>query len=215
MRTSLVSAALFALVFTLSAVPNGNAQTLPQLTIDTTYPAMNGTTIAVPAGGSFQNALDMAQPGDTITLQAGATYTGNFTLRAKSGTGWIVIRTSAPDSSLPPEGRRITPAYASVMPKIVTTNSEPAVQTASGAHHYRLTGVEVTTSPGASINYGLVVFGSGASHLVLDRVYIHGQPNNNMRRGVAFNSAWTAAVDSYISECHEIGADSQEIGRAS
>ena len=96
---------------------------LPRVFINTNYTPPTGRTIAVPAGGDFQAAINQAQPGDIITLQAGATYTGNFTLPAKSGTNWIVIRTSAPDSSLPPPGTRITPAFASVLPKIVTPNA--------------------------------------------------------------------------------------------
>ncbi len=40
--------------------------------------ASHAATIAVPAGGDFQAALDAAQPGDVITLEPGATYTGNF-----------------------------------------------------------------------------------------------------------------------------------------
>jgi hypothetical protein len=54
-------------------------------------------TIALPAGGDFQAALDSARAGDVIT-----------------------IRTSAADSSLPASGVRITPAYGSLLPKLVT-----------------------------------------------------------------------------------------------
>src|SRR5215831_10308788 len=47
--------------------------------------------------------------------------------------------------------------------------------------------------------------------LIVDRCYIHGNPSDTSRRGVALNSASTAVIDSYISECHESGADSQAI----
>src|SRR5215813_7340654 len=73
----------------------------PRAQVDTTYKPPTGQTIAVPAGGDFQAAINQAKPGDVITLQAGATYTGNFTLPKKAGSGCIVIRSSAPDSSLP------------------------------------------------------------------------------------------------------------------
>ncbi|HEX6177008.1 MAG TPA: Ig-like domain-containing protein [Thermoanaerobaculia bacterium] len=179
---------------------------------------MTGTTINVPAGGNLQSAIDSARLGDTIVLAAGATYTGNYTLPAKTGSGWIIIRSSAADSSLPAPGRRMTPLYASLLPKIVTPNSLPAIQTAAGAHHYRFVAVEFTTSPGVTMNYGLIYFGTNwqtasevPSQLILDRVYVHGQPTRNMRRGVALNSAWTAVIDSYISECHEQGADAQAV----
>src|SRR5215831_1129491 len=192
---------------------------LPRVFIDTTYAPPTGRTIAVPAGGDFQAAIDQAQPGDVITLQAGATYTGNFTLPAKTGNDWIVIRTSAPDSSLPPPGARITPAHASIMPKIVTPNSQPAVEALSGAHHFRLIGLEFAVATGVPQTFSLIELGDNQTSLaqlphdlILDRLYIHGSPSITLRRGVTLNSASTAVIDSYISDCHEEGADSQAIG---
>src|SRR5467141_1684296 len=120
-RTLLLSAALLGASICAIPINAQNLPTLPQRSVDTSYPVMTGTTTDVPSGGDFQGALDRAQYGDTIRLQAGATYSGTFTLPAKSGSGWIIIRTSAPDSSLPAQGQRITPSYASVLPKIVAT----------------------------------------------------------------------------------------------
>src|ERR1051326_2116420 len=51
-------------------------------------------TINVGPKDSLQAALNAAQYGDTIVLQAGATYIGGFTLPLKSGTGEIVIQSS-------------------------------------------------------------------------------------------------------------------------
>ena len=57
-----------------------------------------------------------ASCGDVILLQAGATFKGPVTLPAKNcdAQHWITLRTSAADSSLPPEGTRITPCYAGI-----------------------------------------------------------------------------------------------------
>ena len=63
------------------------APELPRRLVDTTLVAPSGRTIAVAAGGNFQGALNAAQPGDVITLQAGATFTGPFALPAKPGAG--------------------------------------------------------------------------------------------------------------------------------
>src|SRR3989442_11109246 len=97
----------FAAAVLLQAVPLvlfgsalGAEPELPRVFLDATYVVPTGRTVAVAAGSDFQAALDLAQPGDVITLEAGARFTGNFTLSPKTGDGWIVIRTSAPDSSL-------------------------------------------------------------------------------------------------------------------
>ena len=78
----------------------------------------SAATLTVNAGGNLQAAIDAAKPGDTILLQAGATFTGSFKLPAKSGTTYITIRSSTPDSQLPPAGTRITPASAPLLAKI-------------------------------------------------------------------------------------------------
>src|SRR5262245_39072488 len=57
----------------------------PRVRLNTTYAPPTGRVIEVKAGGDFQAALNEARPGDVITLQAGATFTGNFTLPNKSG----------------------------------------------------------------------------------------------------------------------------------
>jgi hypothetical protein len=114
---------------------------LPRVFLDTTYATPTGKTIHVPRGGDLQKALETAQPGDVITLEAGATFVGPFTLPNKPGAGWITVRTSAPDSALPPPGTRITPEYSSVMPKLITRAAAAIISTAPGAHHYRFIGV--------------------------------------------------------------------------
>jgi hypothetical protein len=66
---------------------------LPRVFLDTTYsPPTRGKLIGVSAGDDLQGAFDTAQPGDVIEIQAGATFTGNFILPKKPGTGWIYIR---------------------------------------------------------------------------------------------------------------------------
>jgi hypothetical protein len=195
-----------------------NAPELPRSTVDTRIVAPTGKTIAVPSGGNLQQAIDQAQPGDVITLQAGASYVGNFYLRNKSGSGWITIRTSASDASLPAPGTRITPSYAGVLPKILSPNSMPALGTDNSAHHYRLIGIEVGVTSSTTLNYGLVRLGSAshgstqiANNIILDRVYLHGHGTVHLKRCVELNSATSAVIDSYLSECHGQGQDTQAI----
>jgi len=193
---------------------------LPRL-LDFPMPAQTGRTIAVRAGDDLQAAIDAARYGDVITLERGATFRGTFRLRAKPGSGWIVIRTAG--ASLPAEGQRVLPRHAAGMAKLVTVRSgTAALKTDLGARGYRIVGVEITAAPSVRRLTGLVNLGDGsnaqnsmakmARDLVLDRVYVHGNPELDLRRCVALNSASTAIIDSYLSECHAKGADSQAIG---
>jgi hypothetical protein len=200
--------------------------TLPQ-TFDTgmpAAPAAGGKIISVGATDDLQAKIDAANPGDVIELPSGAVFTGNYILRAKPGNSdsWIVIR-PAPTSVLPAEERRMTPALAAAanLPRLQTANSEPVFQTEAGAHHYRLVGLEITSVSTSGLTYALVTLGTDAFYqktltvvphdLVLDRLYLHGTATLTLRRGVALNSAFSAVVDSYISDVHENGADSQAI----
>src|SRR5262244_230590 len=91
-------------------------------------------TVTVPTGGSLQQALNSAQPGDTIALTPGAVYTGSFTLPAKNGDSPITLRTAG-DSGLPGDGARISPGDSPSLAVIRQGGSAPALQTAPGAHH--------------------------------------------------------------------------------
>jgi hypothetical protein len=201
--------------------PAAGAPELPRLSVDTRYPQGATRTLLVRAGGNLQAALDSARYGDVVALEPGATFTGNFVLRAKSGTGWIVIRSAASDASLPAEGTRLTPASAAQMPKILSPNVAPAIATDPGAHHYRLVALDIGLSSAAPYSYGLVALGSAGSdqnalsqvpsYLVIDRSWVHGTPTQSIRRCVALNSAHSAVVDSYLDDCHGRGQDTQAI----
>jgi len=190
----------------------------PRDVVDTVLPPQRGRILPVRKGADPQAALDAAQPGDVVSLEAGAVFHGNFVLPRKTGPGWIVVRTSAPDSDLPRPGTRITPASSEVMPKLVSPNDSPAVQTAPGAHHYRFVGVEFSTAGYVTRIGPIVAFGGKhsrpadvPSHLILDRCFVHGQPGADTFQGVLLNSRATAVVDSHISEIHVRGRDSQAV----
>jgi len=102
-----------------------------------------GATLYVHAGENLQEALNAAQPGDTILLDAGATFTGNFILPVKSGSEFITIRSSASDAALPAAGQRMAPRWATVLPKLRSINGTSALRTAPGAHHWRLQFLEL------------------------------------------------------------------------
>ena len=186
--------------------------------------AARAATLSVSAGQSLQAAIDSAQPGDTILVEAGATFTGPFTLRNKGTTSeeWITIRTSAPDSSLPPAGERLTPDDAALLPKLVSPGSgEPAVRTEPGAHHYRLLGLEIAPASASVFLNDLVTLGSSGTsqdtlaevphHLKIERSYVHAFPTQGLKRGILLNSAHTDVLDSTVSGFKVVGQDSQAI----
>jgi Putative Ig domain len=200
----------------------------------------SGAVTLVPKGGDLQTALDSANCGDTIQLQAGATFTGVFTFPAKSCTdsNWIIVRTSAADSALPPEGTRLTPCYAGItsLPgrpsfhcaatqnataKLVmsaTSGSGPIVFV-SGANHYRLIGLEVTRQRGTPVVTSLASIQSHGTmdHIVFDRVWMHGTAQDETTRGVELvGGTYISIVDSFFTDFHCISrsgscGDSQAI----
>lgn len=187
----------------------------------------SGSVTLVPQGGNLQTALDSANCGDTIQLQAAATFTGVFTFPAKSCTdnSWIIVRTSAPDSALPPEGTRLTPCYAgvtalpgrpsfnctttqNVTAKLMmnTTQGSGPILFASGANHYRLIGLEVTRQQGTPLVYNLASIQTTTGtmdHIVFDRVWMHGTAQDETNRGLSLGgSTYVSIVDSFFTDFH-------------
>lgn len=183
-----------------------------------------GKVIIVHAGEDPSKALEQASCGDTVQLEAGATF-NKLVLPAKNcdDSHWIIVRTSAPDSKLPPEGTRMTPCYAGVS----SLPGRPAFQCAStenvlakielqgragagpvliapGANHYRLIGLEVTRAESPTVVYHLVgPEKEAADHLIFDRMWIHGTGQSETVRGVMLaHLRYAAVIDSYINDFH-------------
>jgi hypothetical protein len=198
----------------------GGAAELPRAYVDTRMPARTGRTINVSAGSNLQAALDAAAPGDEVVVEAGATFVGNFVLRPKGNAAgqWITVRSSG---SLPGEGTRVSPENAGEMPKLLTPNVAPALFAQPGADGWRVVGMELGLTAATPWAYSVVSFGTtGAeqdaasevpTRLVLDRSYVHGSPVKDLRRCITLNSANSAIIDSYLSDCHSRDSESQGI----
>ncbi|HEU4686133.1 MAG TPA: hypothetical protein VFS39_16620 [Nitrospira sp.] len=196
----------------------GGEPELPREYVDTAPVAPTGKTYRLKAGDELQEALELAQPGDVIVLEAGATYKGPFTLPNKTGgSGWITIKTSGLDR-LPQAGTRVTPAHAPDMPKLTSRRGGGVLIADKGAHHYRLVGLEIAPEEGQFL-YSLLWLGNNKErsleeqphHIIVDRCFLHGDPRKGSRRGVAFNGRHLAVIDSHLSDFKEAGADSQAI----
>lgn len=95
------------------------------------------------------------QLGDTITIQHGATYnhaSSTILPYIAAGAGTITIRTDVSDSQLPPDGTRITPAYAALMPELKITGTSNRVfeveHTANPTSNYTFIGLNFTSAQG-------------------------------------------------------------------
>jgi len=204
---------------------SGSPAELPREQVDVTMPVQTGRTLFVPRGGNLQAVLDSARGGDVVTLEPGATFTGTFALRAKAGTGWIVVRTGVPDAALPAPGTRMTPARAASanLAKVLTNaNNAPAFKTDAGAARWRLIGIEVAPAPAMTLGNALIELGFASTadltsrsqlpqDIILDRLYIHGTATLELKRCLALHSGRSALVDSYLADCHTNGSDSQAI----
>jgi hypothetical protein len=222
------ASASFSLTVSAGSNFDGPAE-LPRATVDSSLadtPAP-GSTITVNSGGDLQGALNSANCGDTISLQAGATFSGKFELPAKNCDNghWIIIRTSSPDSALPAEGQRLTPCYAgvaslvgrpsyscpnvkNVLAKIqVVSNGDGPIKLAPGANFYRFIGLEVTRLVSTRGSARLITGQGTSDHIIVDRSWLHGQKQDETNLGISLNGMTNAAVvDSYFSDFHCISA---------
>jgi len=161
---------------------------------------VHASVITVPSGGDLQGAINIAQCGDTIVLEAGGTYLVSmleqpFVAKAKgpcTGTSADFITIQGSNfASLPTSFRDLPPAQIDAMnlPKLVTRVSTPALEFEAGSHHYRFVGIEITNDSvnQTQLNNGLVFVGenSGSQSTInlsnvphdieFDRCYVHAE----------------------------------------
>jgi hypothetical protein len=187
-----------------------------------------GKSLSVHAGENLQQVINSAECGDTILLQAGEAFTGPFHFPQKpcDDAHWIIVRTSAPNSALPPEGTRLKPCYAgvaslpgrpdfhcttteNVLAKLELRPREPIgpILFDPGANHYRFIGLEVTRTPGdLPVSALATIKGNGPQggqidHIIFDRVWMHGLAQDETTRGIYLvGMSYVAVVDSFFND---------------
>ena len=186
------------------------------LTLFISASATFAATHVVPAGGDLQAAINTAASGDTIILAAGATYRGPFTLPKKTGDAYITIQSSRADEIT----GRVSPSQSDLLARLRSNvKGDPIINTATGAHHYRLIGLEISTFSSTDLIFDLIRLGDDRQkdlsnvphHLILDRLWIHGFATQPVQRGISLNSAETSIINSHISDIHDAGFDTQAI----
>jgi hypothetical protein len=221
------SAILFLISFAAAQTQFDGPAELPRVHVhsaiaDTPAP---GKVITVHAGDDLQAAIKNANCGDKIELQSGAEFAGLFRFPEKpcDDSHWIVVRTSAADSSLPPEGSRLTPCWAGVtslpgrpdfhcaaaqnsLAKIefnVKSGLGPLIFQ-QGANHYRFVGLEITRTAGPVVSaLSVAPGGATANHLIFDRVWMHGTAQDETTRAINLNGmSHVAVVDSFFTDFH-------------
>ena len=206
-----------AVVDPSGTIPPFNRPMLPAATVDVTVPAVTGRSIRVPAGdvGALQDALNAAVGGDEIVLPNSAEFVGSVTLPKHSGSATVTLRSE----TVPAAGVRVTPASSGGFARIITTDTRPAILTASGAHNWRVIAISAVLRNTTETNYGIVRIGEGnessmsdfVSDIVLDRIFVSAGPQGSTRRCVGLNGNGLAVIDSWLAECHSHGFDSQAI----
>ena len=174
----------------------------------------------------LQAAIDAAAFGDTILLRAGETFVGHFKLRAKSGTGVIVIRGDAAASELPANGERLVPStrpggntaisrLARIIGRGGLYKTTPLLRTDAGAHGYVIQFIDFdgVSQVGYEtlIQIGTDTTATPPTDITFDRVYVHGHRYKGQKRAIALQGKRLSVLNSYISDIKAIRTDSQAI----
>jgi hypothetical protein len=174
-----------------------------------------GKQIRIEAKADLASSVDHAKCGDTLLLPAGSSFdVSAFPSKKCDDQHYITIRTDAPDSKLPAEGTRISPAWAGVAS---LPGRPPFSQPAGGpakllavivakrpagvtvGDHVRFIGIEWTTPPGADISRMVSV--EHGDHIIFDRNWVHPAEGTEVAHGISFidGAQMVAVVNSYIS----------------
>ena len=172
-----------------------------------------GKSIRVGAGSDLAAAIENAKCGDTLLLPAGASFDVKV-LPSKQcdDQHYITVRTETPDAKLPPEGSRISPAWAGVAslpgrPPFAQPSGGPAkllativVRRPEGVvvgDHLRFIGIEWTAQD--RIIYRLVTV-EHANHVIFDRNWVHPAEGLELAHGIGMNDGANtiAVINSYI-----------------
>jgi hypothetical protein len=173
-----------------------------------------GKQIRVGAKADLEAEYGHVKCGDTLLLPAGSTFeVKDFPPKKCDDQHYVTIRTDTPDSKLPPEGARISPAWAGVAslpgrPPFSQPAGGPTrlmatlvVKQPSGVtvgDHVRFIGIEWTTDP--QVNTGRIVSTEGTDHVILDRNWLHPAEGAEVGKGVGMikGARFIAVINSYV-----------------
>ncbi|MET0624192.1 MAG: carbohydrate-binding protein [Pyrinomonadaceae bacterium] len=163
-------------------------------------------------------ALANAVGGDTITLQAGNTFVGPFTLRSGL-TSTVTVRSSA-HASIPGADVRVSNSDRANMPIIHCGNSineNCFITSGTDADNWRLTGLEIRPKPAVTVSQ-LIQLGTASDSVVantpdnieIDHCYIHA-PEAGSVRGIYIGGRNINVHDNYITGFRKHGQECQAV----
>lgn len=203
---------------------------IPALKAATTVWTVCGTGCDYSSPQTAMNAA--AQYQDTtacvpvvLSIRAGETFTGAYTIPAKACKKYVHLRSSKLGEL--PSGVRVGPADVSKMPQLISPPADPAATLitadASGTGYWAFEGLEITQPDlGAVTKYSLVQIGNMSAienleaktphHILIDRSYLHGVPlKEGPVRCLALHARNAVVSNSYLSECKSGNTDAQGI----
>ena len=183
------------------------------------YTALDGTPstgrqIRVSARTNLAEAISDAKCGDTLLLPAGASFdVTELPSKKCDDLHYITVRTDTADAKLPPEGTRISPAWAGVSglpgrPSFAQPAGGAArllatfiVRRPSGAvvgDHFRFIGIEWTTP--ADTEIARIAVAEHSNHVIFDRNWFHPAAGAEVGHavGIVQGSTMIAVINSYI-----------------
>lgn len=170
----------------------------------------DGILIHVGPGGDVQAALDAVTPGGTVTLERGATYTGNYTIRKP-------LTLTTRDWAADPQAR-VSPDAAPWMATLKSpTVDPPLVQIeGAGASKVSIVGLHLIGP-----NNDILACGRGdrsqttieqqPRQVILNQLLIEGDPALGAKRAVALHCADASLTRSYIRGIRRPGQDTQAV----
>ena len=184
------------------------------------YTALDGTPspgkqIRVAARADLAAAVEHAKCGETLLLPAGASFdVKELPAKKCDDDHYLTVRTDTPDSKLPAEGTRISPAWAGVgaLPgrpayaqpeggaaKLMATIMARRPAGVSVGDHIRFIGIEWTTPSDANISR--IASAEHSDHVIFDRNWFHPAEGTEVAHGleVLDGSRMVAVINSYIS----------------
>jgi hypothetical protein len=146
---------------------------------------------------NLQERINLANPGDTITIPDGDVSTGNFTINKSLNI------------------------VGGVGSRIISPTFDPAIKIPPGTGPVVLRGLEITCAETMARMSVLVEYGSGGPDqdtldkvpkgLTIDKCDIHAYPHTDIQRGVAANGANFRITNSKVREIHGVGYDTQAV----